>query len=297
MNTPLNLQDRRVQYAILAIAVIAILVLLFMFVLQGNPSSVGTPTSEITVGPPGGPVGGPAGDPTLSLGGPGVSSPAGPTFGPGGPVGGDPAAAGNAAAFGYGAPTGQFGQPAQQAAAPRGGPKPPRRADPFRHLISDVDQGFQAAYEQQTREPSVADELAAVGVQPAPLYQTMRAEQQLEEAMEAAAAGAVGGLDPPMRMAGVIHGNRVSGILEISGQPRVVRPGEAIGPYRVERIERERMVLSRPMSGGKRRMIDVPLQANPSLQQQFGTGAPGAPGFSGGSGPGAPPGLGFPSSG
>jgi hypothetical protein len=33
MNTPLSLQDRRVQYAILIIAVIAILVVVFMFVL------------------------------------------------------------------------------------------------------------------------------------------------------------------------------------------------------------------------------------------------------------------------
>jgi hypothetical protein len=97
-----------------------------------------------------------------------------------------------------------------------------------------------------------------------------------------------------MRMAGVIHGPRVFGILEVAGETRVVKPGETVGPYRVEKVERQKIVLSRPIGGGKRRQIDVPLLDNPNAAQQFGgAGAPGAPGPNSGGPGGFPGGPGF----
>src|SRR5207248_2453985 len=113
MNAPLTLRDRRVQYAILAVGVIALLVILFMFVLQGNsspppetmanlpPGGPGMPGATVGSGPPAGPVPG--------------SIPGGPGMGPGGPVPGSipggpgmigpGAAEGMPGAFGGAAPT------------------------------------------------------------------------------------------------------------------------------------------------------------------------------------------------
>jgi hypothetical protein len=186
---------------------------------------------------------------------------------------------------------GQFGQVAQQPQVEKkAGPKPPRRGDPFRHLVEDVDEGFQHQFKQQTEEPAMSDQLAALGVQRPQLYQMMLAEKQAVSDVEGAILGAT--VDPPMRMAGIIHGPRVFGILDVAGQTQIVRPGQTVGLYRVERVERERIVLSRPIGGGKRRQIDVPLQTNPTAQQQVG-----GPGYPGDPNSGGFPGGGFPGGG
>jgi hypothetical protein len=299
MNTPLSLQDRRVQYAILAIGVIAILVIIFMFVLKGKPAPAPTDTAAFPGAGPGAPglPGGPGGP-----GAPGVDVPGGPGA-PGGfaPSGG-PASYGEAGAPpGYGPPggvaPGGYAAPSAQASAPRkAGPKPPHRGDPFRDLLKDVDAGNQELYNRQTQEPSMADQLASLGVQKPQLYQTTLAQKRLEDYGKDLLANRVDMGDPPMRMAGVIHGPRVFGILEIAGETRVVRPGETVGPYRVEQVERQRIVLSRPIGSGKRRQVDVPLLDNPNAAQQY--GVPGGPGgATSGGGPGGafpgPPG-GFP---
>jgi hypothetical protein len=292
MNTPLSLQDRRVQYAILIIAVIAILVVVFMFVLRGNPAPVGggDVAAGIPMGPPGAP-GFPGGPPepmgmAPGPGGPGAVGAPGPPGAYGEPgelaPGGYPP--GGYAPGGY-APGG-YGQPAQAAVEKKAGPKPKHRTDPFRDLVKDVDDGNQWQYEQQTQEPSMADQLAAAGVQKPQLYQTMHAQKlQDDYYQQIAENGSLALGDPPMRMAGVIHGPRVLGILEVAGETRVVRPGETVGPYRVEKVERQKIVLSRPIGKNKRRQIDVPLLDNPNAAQQY--GAPGMPGAN----PGGPAGF------
>jgi hypothetical protein len=201
-------------------------------------------------------------------------------------------------AYGYpgaggGAPG--YGQTAQVAAAKKAGPKPPHRQDPFRDLVKDVDAGNQEMYRRQTQEPSMADQLAAVGVQKPQLYQTLQAEKRQRDYIDSVLeTGELNVADPPMRMAGVIHGPRVFGILDVAGETRVVRPGETVGPYRVERVERQKIVLSRPIGRGKRRQVDVPLLDNPNAAQQFGQpGGPGGPNSGGAPGgfPGAVPGF------
>src|SRR5688572_7250422 len=97
MNLPPSLQDRRVQYAIVAVGVIALLVVLFMFVLRGNTSG----QSEIAGG----------GFPTAP-GMPGSMDPSAPGYP--GPPGGFPGAAG-----GGGMPPGTPGGP--PVAGPPGG--------------------------------------------------------------------------------------------------------------------------------------------------------------------------------
>jgi hypothetical protein len=186
-----------------------------------------------------------------------------------------------------------YGQTAQQPVAEKEpGAKPPRRrGDPFRALDKDVDHGMNYLASEMTREPSMSDQLASLGVQRPQLYQTMRAERELEEFVTDALTGRTDLGDPPMRMAGIITGRRIFGILEVNGQSQLVRPGQTIGQYRVERVEPEKIVLSRPTTGGKRRTVDVPLLAgNPAFQQQFPGGAPG--GFPGD--PGLPGSGGFP---
>jgi hypothetical protein len=94
-------------------------------------------------------------------------------------------------------------------------------------------------------------------------------------------------------MAGALFGNRVYGVLEINGQSQVVNPGDRVGIYRVERVEREKIVLSRPGRQGRRR-VEALLTGNPALAGQIPTGdptLPGAPGAYGGP-PGAPGGPG-----
>jgi hypothetical protein len=96
--------------------------------------------------------------------------------------------------------------------------------------------------------------------------------------------------DPPMRMAGALWGNRIYGVLEINGQTQVVNPGDKIGIYRVERIERDRIILSRPGRKG-RRQVEAQLTGNAALENQYPTGDTGVPGGPAGYGPG---GMGVP---
>src|SRR5437660_9263868 len=92
--------------------------------------------------------------------------------------------------------------------------------------------------------------------------------------------------DPPMRMAGALFGNRVYGVLEINNTQQVVNPGDKVGIYRVERVERDKIVMSRPGRKG-RRTVEAALAGNPSLAGQYPTGDSGIPG--GPTGYGGPP--------
>ena len=100
-----------------------------------------------------------------------------------------------------------------------------------------------------------------------------------------------------MRMAGVLWGPRVYGLLEVNGQVDSYTPGDTVATiYRVEQIERDKIVLSKRLSDGKRKRVEVPLAGSPAAQGQYDTTAGGYPGAPGGPGgyPGAPGGPGAP---
>ena len=181
MNTPLSLQDRRVQYAILVMGVIAILVILFMFVLKGNPAPVGPTdrrghsrgrarrtghTRRRSRGNTAWPARRRAPE---APGAPGSMGRRGRR-----PVMDRRAAMALRAALGR----------RRRLAAKKAGPKPPHRGDPFRDLVKDVDAGNQEMFSRQTQEPSMADQLASYGVQKPQLYQTLQAHKQQQEYLE-----------------------------------------------------------------------------------------------------------------
>jgi len=99
---------------------------------------------------------------------------------------------------------------------------------------------------------------------------------------------------PPMRVSGIVEGRQIAALLQIGAAHIQVTPGMSVpndNPvYRVERIEKDRVFLSRRWEYGERRgvqRIEVPLQGDPSAQQGFGGG-----GFPGAGGAGAPGGGG-----
>jgi hypothetical protein len=300
MALPAGLQNQKVQIGIIAVGALVALVMLFKFILGSTSSApedaMGYNSPMGAYGPPGAPNG------------------------PGGPYG--PEGAPNAAGGPYGAygppgyagagETGPYGAGTSTASADTGkkkspGPKPPRTGDPFRSNEPGQEAAVVAAYEQATEPLPI---LAAAGPTPN-LYEAYRWQKAAEEGITGTAPESP---DPPMRMAGVLWGPRVYGLLEINGQVNSYTPGDTVQTiYRVERIERDKMVLSKRLSSGKRKMIDVPLAGSPYADQSYGTtdttgGAyPGAGGYPGpggypssggypGSGPGAPP-YGYPGGG
>jgi hypothetical protein len=181
----------------------------------------------------------------------------------------------------------------------KAGPKPPRDGDPFRSQDGLEDRVNEGVFRTAAEEPPL---IAAVGNTP-DLYVSRR----WQEAAEAQVPGtAPESPDIPMRMAGVLWGPRVYGLLEVNGEVNSYTPGDTVASiYRVERIERDKMILSKRLNNGKRKRVEVPLSGNPYLQPQGGYdptgaggyGAPGGypgsgPGGYPGSGPGAPPGAG-----
>jgi len=103
---------------------------------------------------------------------------------------------------------------------------------------------------------------------------------------------------PPMRVAGIHNGNVVSAILEVNGQiqPPVV-PGQVVDrEFRVDEIERDRVVLSRKVPGYKiRQKIEVGMEGPSSLAGGGMRPMPGMmPGMSGGGMSGGPGASGFP---
>jgi hypothetical protein len=152
----------------------------------------------------------------------------------------------------------------------KAGPRPPARHDPFK-MPSDL-----------VPEPPPIE----ASLPPSDDYVNNRMEEATRPTPDQYIREVP---DPPMRMAGALWGNRVYGVLEINNDTQVVTPGDKIGIYRVERVERDRIVLSRPSKRG-RRTVDALLAGNPSLAGQFPTGDSGIPG--GPTGYGGPPGAG-----
>jgi hypothetical protein len=266
MSLPPALQNKNVQILIIALA---ILVALGFLLFQILGSGGGAPP-EAYLGTAAGPGGYP-GPPGYGTGYPGPpggypgSTGYGPPGGPGVSGYGTDMAAGGAPVTGAGGTA----TPAKKA-----GPRPPSRTDPFK-----------TPADRMPEEVPLAMQLPATNN----LYIEERARQLVEPSTEQFVREVP---DPPMRMAGALWGNRVYGVLEINGQSQVVNPGDRVGIYRVERVERDRIVLSRPGRTG-RRTVEAPLVGNPALQQQFPVPDPtapgGAPGYPGGI-PGGPPG-------
>jgi hypothetical protein len=278
MALPAGLQNQKVQIGIIAVGAIIALVMLFKFILGGTsePQSPMSYNSPYGAGPGG--AYGPPGAPNAA-GGPDSMAGSGPYGPPGGYPGAEPSP--------YGAGTTASADTGKKKSA---GPKPPRNGDPFRSTDPGQDRAVEAAYQQATEPVPI---LAATGPTPG-LYEAYRWEKAAEEGVQGTAPESP---DPPMRMAGVLWGPRVYGLLEINGQVNSYTPGDTVQSiYRVERIERDKMVLSKRLANGKRKMIDVPLAGSPYADQSYPTdtsGAyPGAGGYPGPGGAGGYPGSG-----
>lgn len=199
------------------------------------------------------------------------------------PYGGPPGYGGYGDANAYGT-----GAPGTTTETKKAGPKPPRDRDPFVATTPAQALQVEAQAAAATEPPPIQ---LATGPTPA-LYEAYRWEKAQEETVTGTAPESP---DIPMRMAGVLWGPRVYGLLEVNGEVNSYTPGDTVATiYRVERIERDKMVLSKRLSSGKRKLIDVPLAGNPYFQGQTGapdpTGGYGAPGYGGYGPPGAPPG-------
>jgi hypothetical protein len=273
MALPPALQNKNVQIGIIALAILVALGFLMKQILGGGEpppdAMLGTSAGASPYGPPGGP-GGPGGYPGPP-GAPGGYP--GPPGAPGGYPGGPSISGyGSDSAAGTDALTGAAGT---AATAKKAGPKPPTRKDPF-----------QTPVDQRPEPVSVAAQLPTTNN----LYVDYRQERIMAPTVEQLVRDVP---DPPMRMAGALFGNRVYGVLEINGQTQVVNPGDKVGIYRVERVERDKIVLSRPGPQGRRR-VEAQLAGNPALAGQYPTGDPGVPGGPAGYGP---PGGGAPGGG
>jgi hypothetical protein len=256
MSLPPAFQNKNVQIGIIAVGILVAIGFLMKSILGGDSG----PPDSSAYGGTGAmmPGGGPPGGPGMMPGGyapPGM--PGSPGYG------------------GYGTDTGG-GTAVTTAAAPlkKAGPKPPTRKDPFKSPDELV--------------PPPVPISEALPATP-PLY----VEERVREISTPTADQFVRDTpDPPMRMAGALWGNRVYGVLEINGSTQVVNPGDKVGIYRVERVERDRIVMSRPGRKG-RRQVEAQLSGNPALANQYPAGDQGVPGGPGGyPGPGGPPGGG-----
>jgi hypothetical protein len=277
MQLPPFLQNQKVQIGIIAVGILIGLIALFTQIL-GSSSA---PPADMAMSPYGPYGGGPPGAPNGPGGMPGMYGPPG---GPGGPAG-SPYGPPGYGSDPYGTGTGTAATTTTE--QKKAGPKPPRDKDPFLATTTAQQRQVEAQAAASTEQPPIQ---MATGATP-PLYEAYRWEKAQEEA---ATGQAPESPDIPMRMAGVLWGPRVYGLLEVNGEVNSYTPGDTVATiYRVERIERDRMVLSKRLANGKRKMIDVPLASNPYLQGQTGADPnayPGAPGMGGypGSGPGAP---------
>jgi len=243
----------------------------------GGQSNVFT---DPTAGPGGGMPGGPAGmapDPGGRL--PGAGG-AGTDFGAMGPGGGMDATGGFAGGFGG----------ASGGAAPvadiddQKDPGVPTRANPFREN-SDLAAVVKSVPE---RTPDI----------PAPpgLYDEIKPQKPI---VTETGDELEGPPIPAMRVSGIIEGQQVAAMLHIGSAYITAIPGQEIPKdnptYRVESIEKEKVVLTRRWELGNRKgiqRIEVPLAADPSQQLGGIGGFPGGPGMLGGGSGGFPGGPG-----
>jgi hypothetical protein len=148
-----------------------------------------------------------------------------------------------------------------KATTKKAGPRPPSRHDPFKMPADQIPEPVPISAQLPPNQLYIDNRIKEIS-QPTP-------DQFIRDTP-----------DPPMRMAGALWGNRVYGVLEINGQTLVVHPGDRGGPlgiYRVERVERDKILLSRPSRKG-RRVVEALLAGNPGLAAQYPTGDANIPG-------------------
>lgn len=166
-----------------------------------------------------------------------------------------------------GAPSGGFpgGFPGTSGTATPPPRKPevnvPHRRDPFQ--LNRELEGVWAAYERERERLEQMQPPAPVELAPLPaLYATFRAENPRPRVREEEEQfiGAEPELD--IRLLGVRVGANASVIFSVAGQVvGPVRPGSEIGGgYRLDRIERDRVLLSRPKTFGEgREIVEISL--------------------------------------
>jgi len=247
------LQNKNVQIGVLVAGGIAVLVILVMYVIMpmmaGSDAETALPGGSINSAPPPGGAG--AGAPTANTAAPPpTTTPSGaappPTAGPGTPP------------MPVGTPT---AAPAE--GQPRG-PKPEGRANPFA-FAGDL----KAARENYIKPPPPPP--GPPPPRPEPPPDSPEHDPIYYELNPPRPEGAAGSTvseefpEPPiprMRVVGILHGNVISAIIEIDGQviTQPLTPGKTVRDFRVERIEPNKVVLSRRYDAGgksKQQFIDV----------------------------------------
>jgi len=273
------LQNPKVQIGVIAVGAIAIIVVIWLLFFNSGAAPAPTPAvpggpmvPEGAAGPPGGPVvpGGVEGAP----GAPGM--PPGASGMPvGAPMGGVSAAPG-----GMAGPGGAPGAAAEGATKKKAAGVPTRK-NPFAET-KEIDDVLKSIPEPPVPEFTAqahniyVDELH----KPKPPVGEVLAEDETD-----------GPPIPTMRVAGVVYGKQVSATLQIGEQYIQVTPGQMVPAsnplYRVDRIEQEKVFLSRrwetgsgPTSKKGVQRIEVGLSARAASPGGAGYGAPG--GYPGG---------------
>src|SRR5205823_4313555 len=92
------------------------------------------------------------------------------------------------------------------------GPKPPSRPDPFAPTDREAHAVLQERYRRLTEPPALVDRLYAAGVRPIGLYQSLEPERNASPSRRHRRS-VTEECEPPIRMAGIIHGARLQAIL------------------------------------------------------------------------------------
>ena len=222
------LQNPKVQIAVIAVGAIALIVVIYVLFFSGSGGSSVPPATTVAV-TPAAPAGaqGAAGLSPAFTGAPATSA--------------TPPVAGGA----------QFGTPPGAAAEgpARKGPGVPSRANPFepnsdlRRVIGSIPPPPPPAKPPVFLSPEV------------PLYEELRPP----EPPQVAENDNDGPPIPPMRVAGIVFGSQVSATLQIGDQYFQATPGKMLPEgnpiFRVDRVEQDRVILSRRWEEGQRKGV------------------------------------------
>lgn len=301
------LQNPKVLIGVIAVGAIALIAIIWMIFAPKGGGETAAPVADTALAVGNGPAGPGAGGAGVN-GLPSPSSPSAPTPAPGLTPQGDPGlgAPGAAAAPAPGGAPVTGGAPGAGGSAP-GADKPPKAKGPgvpTRRNPFGMNTELKTAYNSipEINQPKQKDPLADQHL----LWQELQAENP-----KVTSTGVTEGEDapgppvPPMRVAAIQRGAQVACIIQIGSEYFHATPGKMIPDqtpvYRVEQIENDKAVLTRRWEDQGRKgvqRIEVSLQgsSNPSTTPAGfapGMGYPGGGGNGpggGGNGPGAFPG-------
>lgn len=276
---PAFLQDTKVQIGVGVVALLAIGFLVWNMIGPSLGSSAQPAGVDGNVPGMAGAAGGPAGYPGSATDLPG-GAPAGYPGSPGGLNGGLATDS---------APTAVGTAPKEGAKkAGESGPKPPNRANPF-----GPNTEIAKVMDSIPKPPELLDY---------PAQQNIYGELHTPKPPKGASDN--DDLDgppvPPMRLAGIIQGSdRLTAMLQMGSSFMAVHPGQKVpdaneGPYRVDTIEPNRIMLSRRWEIGDRKgvqKVEVPLSDGQRTAAVGGYPGGGAGGYPGGGAPGMPGGY------